>query len=159
MSIVLMMPSSRLILCHAFFLPSIFPASGSFPVSWLFASGGQSISSKRVLQNTIQRRYRFEGTVETLWFEAEALSMAHFLSHRDCPCCHVLPARECCGWALRRESENLVWESVWESCRKTKGPGLPWQSTGYDFVLPMQGAWVWSLLGKQDVACYCCCCC
>ena len=34
------MPSNHLILCP---LPSIFPASGSFPVSQLFTSGGQSI--------------------------------------------------------------------------------------------------------------------
>ena len=35
-----------LILCHPFsFCLQSFPASGSFPVSWLFASGGQSIGS------------------------------------------------------------------------------------------------------------------
>ena len=34
------------VLCHPLFLlPSIFPASGSFPVSWLFTSGGQSIGA------------------------------------------------------------------------------------------------------------------
>ena len=38
------MPSNHLILCHLLlFLPSIFPASGSFPVSQFFASGVQSI--------------------------------------------------------------------------------------------------------------------
>ena len=43
MSTVSVMPSNHLILCHFFlFLPS-FPASGSFPVSQLFASGGQSM--------------------------------------------------------------------------------------------------------------------
>ena len=41
-SIELVMPSNRLILCHPrLFLPSIFPASGSFPVSQFFPSGGQ----------------------------------------------------------------------------------------------------------------------
>ena len=36
------MPFNHLILCHPFLLlPSIFPASGSFPVSQFFASGGQ----------------------------------------------------------------------------------------------------------------------
>ena len=40
MSIESVMPSNHLILCP---LPSIFPASGSFPVSQLFTSGGQSI--------------------------------------------------------------------------------------------------------------------
>ena len=44
MSIALMMPSNHLILCHLFLLlSSIFPASGSFPMSQFFASGGQSI--------------------------------------------------------------------------------------------------------------------
>ena len=43
MSIELMMPSNCLILCPpTHLLPSVFPGSGSFPVSQLFASGGQS---------------------------------------------------------------------------------------------------------------------
>ena len=42
----LVMPSSHLILCHPLPLPpSIFPASGSLPVSQLLASGGQSIGA------------------------------------------------------------------------------------------------------------------
>ena len=43
MSIESMMPTNHLILCHLFssYLLS-FPASGSFPMSWLFTSGGQS---------------------------------------------------------------------------------------------------------------------
>ena len=45
MSFESVMPSNHLILCHFFlFLPS-FPASGCFPVSRLFASGGQSIGA------------------------------------------------------------------------------------------------------------------
>ena len=44
MCIELVMPSSHLILCRPLLLmPSIFPASGSFPMSQLFAWGGQSI--------------------------------------------------------------------------------------------------------------------
>ena len=43
-SIESVMPSNHLILCHPLLLPtSIFLASGSFPVSQFFASGGQSI--------------------------------------------------------------------------------------------------------------------
>ena len=43
MSIESVMPSSHLILCRPLLLlPSIFQASGSFPMSQLFASGGQS---------------------------------------------------------------------------------------------------------------------
>ena len=41
MSIELVMPSNYLILCFPFFShPQPFPASGSFPMSWLFPSGG-----------------------------------------------------------------------------------------------------------------------
>jgi len=44
MSIESMMPSNHLILCHPLSsCPQSFPASGSFPVSQFFASGGQSI--------------------------------------------------------------------------------------------------------------------
>ena len=44
MSIESVMPSNHLILCCPLLLPpSIFPASGSFPMSQLFASSGQSI--------------------------------------------------------------------------------------------------------------------
>ena len=44
MSIELVMPSNYLILCHPVSsCPQSFPASGSFPVSQLFASGGHSI--------------------------------------------------------------------------------------------------------------------
>ena len=44
MSIESVMPSNHLTLCHSLlFLPSIFPASGSFPIGWLFMSGSQSI--------------------------------------------------------------------------------------------------------------------
>ena len=58
MSIVSVMPSNHLILCHPFSscLQS-FSASGSFPISWLFASGGQSIgvsASASVLPVNIQ---------------------------------------------------------------------------------------------------------
>ena len=45
MSIELVMLSNHLILCHLLLLPSIFPASGSFPMSQLFASGCQSIEA------------------------------------------------------------------------------------------------------------------
>ena len=52
------MPSNHLIPCHPILLlPSILPASGSFPMSWLFPSGGQSIgtsASASVLPMNIQ---------------------------------------------------------------------------------------------------------
>ena len=44
MSIESMMPSNHVLLCHPLSsCPQSFPASGSFPVSQFFASGGQSI--------------------------------------------------------------------------------------------------------------------
>ena len=51
------MPSNPLILCHPLlFLPSTFPALGSFPMSQLFTSGGQNIieASASVLPMNIQ---------------------------------------------------------------------------------------------------------
>ena len=46
MSIESVMPSNRPISCRSLlFLPSLFPASASFQVSWFFASGGQSIGA------------------------------------------------------------------------------------------------------------------
>ena len=56
MSIESVMPSNHLILSRPLlFLPSIFPTSGSFPMSQLFPSGGQSIgASASVLPMDIQ---------------------------------------------------------------------------------------------------------
>ena len=45
MSIQLVMPSNYLILCHPFFCLQSFLASGSLPVSWLFASDGQTFGA------------------------------------------------------------------------------------------------------------------
>ena len=45
MSIESVMPPNHLILCHPLLLPSIFPSIRSFPMSWLFASGGQRIGA------------------------------------------------------------------------------------------------------------------
>ena len=57
MSIESVMPSNHFILCHPLLLPSIYPTSGSFPMSQFFASGGQSIgvsASASVLPMNIQ---------------------------------------------------------------------------------------------------------
>ena len=51
------MPSNHLILCCPFSCPKPFPASGSFPVSWLITSGCQIIgasTSASVLRMNIQ---------------------------------------------------------------------------------------------------------
>ena len=58
MSIELVMPSNHLILCPTFSsCPQSFPTSGSFSMSWLFTSGGQSIgasSSASILPMNVQ---------------------------------------------------------------------------------------------------------
>ena len=58
MSTESVIPSNRFILYHHFSsCPQPFPASGSFPVSWLFTSGGQSIgasASASILPMNIQ---------------------------------------------------------------------------------------------------------
>ena len=92
------MPSNHLILYHPLLLmPSLFPASGSFPVSQFFASSGQSIGASasalafpmniqdwfslgltglislqpkelsRVSSNTRVQRHQFFGTQYSLW--------------------------------------------------------------------------------------------
>ena len=45
MSIESVMPSNHLIVTHFSSCPQSFPASGSFPMSWFFASGGQNIGA------------------------------------------------------------------------------------------------------------------
>ena len=73
-SIEWVMPPNNVILCCPFlFLPSIFPASGSFPMSQLFASGVQSIgasASALVLPKSIQG-----------WFPLRLTSLISLLSN------------------------------------------------------------------------------
>ena len=92
------MPSNHLILCNSLLLlPQSFPASGSFPMSWCFASGGQNIGTwasasvlpmdvqglfplgwtglislmskgfSRVLSSTTVQKHKFWGTQPSLW--------------------------------------------------------------------------------------------
>ena len=49
MSVESVMPSNHLILCLPLLSPSIFPASGSFPMRQFFASGGQGIGALAIL--------------------------------------------------------------------------------------------------------------
>ena len=85
MSTESMMPSNHLILCHPFLLlPSTSPwkASGSFPMSWLFTSGGQSIgASASVFPMNIQDRFPlgFTGLISLL---SKGLSEMVFLVHK-----------------------------------------------------------------------------
>ena len=96
MSIELVMPSNHLFLCHPLSsCPQSFSASESFPMSWLFASGGQSIRASasippmniqdwfplgwtgwislqskgfsRVFPNTTVQTHQFFGAQSSLW--------------------------------------------------------------------------------------------
>ena len=75
MSFVLVIPSSHLILWHPLLLlPSIFPASRTFPVSQLFTSGDQNIeasASASVLPMSIQ-----------CWFPLRLTCLISLLSKR-----------------------------------------------------------------------------
>ena len=77
MTIESVMPSNHLILCRLFSscLQS-FPASGSFPMSWLFTSGGQSIgpsASATVLAMNIQGSFPL-GLTGWISLESKGLS-------------------------------------------------------------------------------------
>ena len=66
------MPSNHLILSHPFSCLQSFPESGSFLMSWLFTSGGQSIgasASASVLPVNIQRLISFR----ICWFDLLAV--------------------------------------------------------------------------------------
>ena len=78
-----MMPSNHLILCWPFSsCPQSFSASRSFPVSWLFASGGQSIgasASASVLPMNIQSWFplRLTGLISLLFKGLSSLLQCH----------------------------------------------------------------------------------
>jgi len=67
------------------FLPSTFPASGSFPMSWLFASGGQSIrvsTSASVLPMNIQDWFPL-GWTGLIFLQSKGLSRVFLLQHHN----------------------------------------------------------------------------
>ena len=81
MSIESVMPSNHLILCWPLFLPhSSFLASGSFPMSQFFASGGQSIgvsASTSVLSMNIQDLFPL-GLTD--WFSLQSKGLSRVFS-------------------------------------------------------------------------------
>ena len=101
LSIESVMLSNHLIVCYPLFLlPSIFPASGSSPMSWLFSLGGQSVGASasasvllmniqgwfpsgltglislqckglsRVFSNTTVQKHQFSDAQPSLWFNS-----------------------------------------------------------------------------------------
>ena len=76
MSIKLVMPSKYLILCYPLLRLQSFPASGSFPMSQFFASGGQSVgvsASASVLPMNIQDWFPL-GWTDWISLQSEGLS-------------------------------------------------------------------------------------
>ena len=84
MSTELMMPSNHLILCCPFSsCPQSFPASGSFPMSRLFASGGQSTGASvlaSVLPVDIQDWFPLSWT-GLISLQSKGLSRRDFLAY------------------------------------------------------------------------------
>ena len=80
MSVESVMPSNHLILCLPLLSPSIFPASGSFPMRQFFASGGQSIgvsASAPVLPMNIQDWFPL-GLTSWISLQSKGLSRVFF---------------------------------------------------------------------------------
>ena len=82
MSIESVMPPNHLILCHPSLCSCLqfFPASGFFPMSWLFASGGQSIGvspSASVLPMNIQGWFPL-GLTDLISLQSKGLSRVIF---------------------------------------------------------------------------------
>ena len=87
MSIESVMPSNRLILCHPFSCVQSFSASGSFPLSQLFASGGQSIgvsASASVLPMNIQDWFPLR------WTDLISLQSKGLSSENESESCSVM---------------------------------------------------------------------
>ena len=84
MSIKLVMPSNHLTLCHPFSCClQYFSGSGSFPMSWLFTSGGQSIgtsASASVLPIHIQDWFPL-GLTDLTSLQSKGLSKSLFQHH------------------------------------------------------------------------------
>ena len=78
MSIKLVMPSSHLILCcPLLLLPSVFPASGPFPMSQFFASGGQSIGGSFSFSISPSNEYSGLISFRMETFRIESLGWVH----------------------------------------------------------------------------------
>ena len=74
------MSSNHLILCQPFFCPQSFPASGSFPVNWLLASGSQRIRASASASVLLSNEYSGLISFRIDWFDLQI----HF-----CQGCHA----------------------------------------------------------------------
>ena len=129
MSIESVMPSNHLILCHPLLLlPSSFPASGSFPMSQLFVSGGQSIgvsASTSVLPMNTQDWYSIFGWQFCLSFSTLNIPF-HFLVHNE-------PLFSCSF-----KNSFLVFD-FWQFTHNLSWCGL----SGFTFLECFMASWIW----------------
>ena len=92
------MPSNHLILCRPFSsCPQSFPASGSFPMSQLFASGSQSVGvSASVLPMNIQRWFPLglTGSISLLSKGLSRVGKVMSLLFSTVQVCHSFPTKE-----------------------------------------------------------------
>ena len=84
MSIESVMPSNHLILCYPLLLPpSIFPASGSFPMSQLFASGGQRIRASASASVLPMNTQDWAPLGWTGWISLQSKGLSNLLQHHS----------------------------------------------------------------------------
>ena len=79
--------------------------------------------------------------------------MAHSQLPTECltnPMLEITVVREKTA-GVRRLNNLPTW--LWAEFEWSRR-GLPWWSSGWDSLLPMQGAWVWSLVEELDPACH-----
>ena len=82
MSIESVMPSSHLILCHPLLLlPPIPLASGSFPMSQLFAWGGQNTSVSALASFLRKNTQDWSPSEWTGWISLQSKGLARVFSH------------------------------------------------------------------------------
>ena len=82
MPIESVMPSNHLILCHPLLLlPQSLPASGSFPVSQLFASGGQSIGVSASVSVLPMNTQDLSPSGQTGWISLESKGLSRIFSN------------------------------------------------------------------------------
>ena len=82
MSIESVMRSSHLILCHPLLLlPTILPVSKSFPISQLFAWGGQSIGETPILPKKLPKKSQGWSSEWTGWFSLQSKELSRVFSN------------------------------------------------------------------------------
>ena len=82
MSIESVMPSSHLILCHPLhLLPPILPSIGSFPMSQLFAWGGQSTGASALASFLPKKSQGWSPTEWTGWISLQSKGLSRVFSN------------------------------------------------------------------------------